>query len=99
MTDYGIPFASRHSQASYAACVSAFSSTARLAVNRTAMHCSGEEPEEVILEADGGNLLLIYLDGATLAVMTHAGLELNTGLLEIRSLARRLSGILEIRIS
>ncbi len=99
MTDDGIPVASRLSEEIDEECVAAFSSTARLAVNRAAMHCSGEVPEEVILEAEGGNLLLMNLEGATLAVMTHAGLELNTGLLEIRSIARRLSGILEIRIS
>jgi predicted regulator of Ras-like GTPase activity (Roadblock/LC7/MglB family) len=78
-------------------CVAAFSSTVQLAANRTAAQLDNQHPDEVIIEAEQGNLLLIHLDGALLAVMTHAGLELNTGLLEIRSVARRLREILTIR--
>ena len=67
-------------------------------MSRAAVHCGKGEPYEVVLEAEGGSLLLIGVDGATLAVLTHPGLELNTGLVEIRSIARRLSGVLELRI-
>jgi len=97
MTDDGIPVVSLLGTEMDEECVAAFSSTVRLAANRTAAQLDNQHPDEVIIEAEQGNLLLINLDGALLAVMTHAGLELNTGLLEFRSVARRLREILTIR--
>ena len=98
MTDDGLPAAALLGSGLDEQCVAAFASRSRLAVSRAAVHCGKGEPHEVVLEAEGGNLLLIGVDGATLAVLTHPGLELNTGLVEIRSIARRLSGVLELRI-
>ncbi|MDE0960092.1 MAG: roadblock/LC7 domain-containing protein [Planctomycetota bacterium] len=97
MTDDGIPVVSLLGDEMNEECVAAFSSTVRLAANRNAEQLDNQHPYELVIEAELGNLLLIHLDGSLLAVMTHAGLELNTGLLEIRSLARRLREILTIR--
>jgi predicted regulator of Ras-like GTPase activity (Roadblock/LC7/MglB family) len=98
MTEDGLPAASLLGSGLDEECVAAFASSSRLAVSRAAIHCGEGEPQEVVLESEGGNLLLIGIDGATLAVITHPGLEMNTGLVEIRSIARRLSEALKIRI-
>ena len=99
LTEDGIAVESLLAEKMDEECVAAFSSAVQQAVKRASTRCGDGPPDELILEAEQGNLLLVGLGGATLAVMTHAGLEVNTGLLEIRSLARRLRGILEIRTS
>ncbi|MGE4619149.1 MAG: roadblock/LC7 domain-containing protein [Planctomycetota bacterium] len=99
MTEDGLPVSSLLESGLDEECVAAFASRSRLAVQRAAIHCSDVEPDEVIIESEGGNLILVPVAGATLIVLTNPGLELNTGLVEIRSIARRLRGALEIRIS
>ena len=78
MTADGLPVASLLGIGLDEDCVAAYASNSNLAVRRAAIHCGDEAPDEVVLESEGGNLLLKQIEGATLAVITHPGLEMNT---------------------
>ena len=97
MTEDGLPVASVLGAGLDEECVAAFASSSSHAVRRAVTHYGDKAPDEVVLESEGGNLLLLPIAGATLAVITHPGLEMNTGLVEVRSIARRLRGIFEMR--
>ena len=75
------------------------SSGTRLSLQRAAVQSGDGKPHEIVLEGTEGNLVLLEIGEATLIVVTHAGLELDSGMLEIRSVARKLRGILEIQTS
>ena len=79
--------------------LAALTSGTRLSIQKAAVHSSDGKPHEIVLEGTEGNLLLLEIGDATLIVVTHAGLELDSGMLEIRSVARKLRGILEIQAS
>ena len=79
--------------------LAAITSGARLCIHRAAIQSGDGQPHEIVLEGTSGNLVLLEIGEATLIVVTHAGLEMNSGMLEIRSVARKLRGILEIQTS
>lgn len=97
MTADGLPVASLLGPGLDEDCVAAYASSSSIAIGRVVTHCGEEAPDEVVLESEGGNLLLKQIEGATLAVITHPGLEMNTGMVEIRSIAKRLHQIIEIQ--
>ena len=79
--------------------VAAIASGARLSIHRSAVQSGDGNPHEIVLEGTKGNMILLEVGEATLIVVTHAGLDLNSGMLEIRSVARKLRGILEVHAS
>ncbi|HCW44911.1 MAG: roadblock/LC7 domain-containing protein [Planctomycetia bacterium] len=99
MTEDGMVVCSALSSSFDGEVVAAFASNARLCIGKAAVQCGDGIPHEMVLEGEEGSLILLDIEDATLVVITHAGLELNTGMLEIRSLARKLRGILEIQTS
>ncbi|MEM7263349.1 MAG: roadblock/LC7 domain-containing protein [Planctomycetota bacterium] len=71
--------------------VAALSSSLMLTLKRGLEAVGGSEvPEEMILSAVGGKLIFADLGNAFLVVVTQPNLKLNTDLVEIRSVARRL---------
>ncbi len=99
MTEDGMVVASELTADLDSESLAAITSGARLCIHRSAIQCGDGEPHEIVLEGTDGNLVLLEVGEATLIVVTHAGLKLNSGMLEIRSVARKLRGILEIQTS
>lgn len=96
MTEDGLPVTSLLGPGLDEDCVAAYASNSNLAIRRAVTHFGDASPDEIVLESEGGNLLLKQIDGATLAVITHPGLEMNTGMVEIRSIAKRLHKTIEL---
>jgi len=71
--------------------VAALSSSLLLTLKRGLEPVGGSEtPEEMILTAEGGKLIFEDLGNAYLVVVTQPNLKLNTDLVDIRSVARKL---------
>ncbi len=71
--------------------VAALSSSLVLTLKRGFEAVGGSEiPEEMILSAENGKLIFADLGNAYLVVVTQPNLKLNTDLVEIRSVARKL---------
>ncbi len=70
--------------------VAALSSSLVMTLRRSLREFCGEIPEEMVLTADKGKLIFLSLGPAYLVVVTKKNLKLETDLVEIRSMARKL---------
>ena len=79
--------------------VAAFSSTLMLTLNKSLDPLDVEiEPNEMVLTAKNGKLVFLDLGNAFLVVVTRPQLRLSSGLVEIRSVARKIRSICELRV-
>ncbi len=79
--------------------VAALSSSLVLVTKRAFDSQNGEQmPEEMMLSAELGKLLLFDLGRAYLVVVTQPQLKLSTDVVDIRSVARRLRARMQLKV-
>ena len=79
--------------------VAAFSSTLMLTLKRSLDPLGVDiEPEEMVLTASNGKLVFLDLGNAFLVVVTRPQLRLSSGLVEIRSVARKVRSLCEMQV-
>lgn len=70
--------------------VAALSSSLTITLKRSLEPFAGRIPEELVLTASEGKLVFIRLASAYLVIVTKRALQLESGMVEIRSIAQKL---------
>lgn len=78
--------------------VAALSSSLVMTLKRSLTPFCGAFPEEIILTASQGKLVFLGLGSAYLVVVTKVNLKLESDLVEIRSMARKIRQKLEFTV-